>query len=182
VELNEETFSVSAQFSAKDNHEITKVEYYIDKTLVDTVTSEPFQTSYSAFNLTNGKHTLTVIAYDEVANNSQESVNFTYSSDLSATVYFISPSANDTFNQGGFPLSINSYSYSPEGIEKISLYYSQPGVSSPTLINSITNPGSNSNVIQWQNYPGAGEYNLYISVTTRNNKKATSDLLPLVIE
>ncbi|MFA6272488.1 MAG: PBP1A family penicillin-binding protein [Patescibacteria group bacterium] len=182
AELNEETFSVSAQFSAKDNHEITKVEYYIDKTLVETVTNTPFQTTYSAFNLTNGKHTLTVVAYDEVANSSQESVNFTYSSNLSATVYFVSPSANDIFNQNNFPLSINSYSYSPEGIEKISLYYSQPGVSSPTLINSITNPGSNSNTIQWQDYPETGSYNLYISVTTRNNKRATSDLLPLVIE
>jgi 1A family penicillin-binding protein len=181
-ELSEDTFSISTQFSAKDNHKIAKVEYYIDKTLVETVTSSPFQTSYSAYNLTNGKHTLTVIAYDEVQNNSQESVNFTYNSNLSATVYFVSPNKNDHINQNDFPLSIDSYSYSPEGVETISLYYSQPETSTQTLINSITSPETNSNSILWQNYPGTGEYNLYLTVVTRNNKKATSELLPLIIE
>lgn len=182
-ELNEETFSVSTKSTASGNHKINKVEYFIDKTLVESVTKKPFQTSYSPFNLTNGSHTLTVIAYDEVSNFSQASVTFSYNSDLSATVYFVSPSSSSTLNQDDFPLTIQSYSYSPAGVEKISLYYSKPNTSEPpTLINSISDPKSNSNTFVWENYPEAGLYSLYLSVTTRNNKKATSDLLPLTIE
>lgn len=179
--LDEDSFSISIKSSASSNHRLSKVEYFIDKTLVESVTKSPFQTSYSPFNLTNGDHTLTVISYDEVSNYSQDSVNFIYSSNQSATVYFTSPQPPNLIAEEDFPLSIKSYSYSPEGIEKISLYYSDSS-SSPTLINSITNPSTNTNTIVWENYPGIGTYSLYLSITTRDNKKEKSELLPLNIE
>ncbi|MBU1074955.1 PBP1A family penicillin-binding protein [Patescibacteria group bacterium] len=180
-EMDEESFSISTKSSAAGDHRLSRVDYYIDETLVESVTKNPFQTSYSPFNLTNGAHTLTVIAYDEISNFSQDSTSFTYNSSQSATVYFTSPKPSSSFTEEDFPLSISNYSYSPEGIEKISLYYSGSS-SSPTLIDSITTPLANTNTIIWEDYPAAGSYSLFLSITTRNNKKAESKLLPLVIE
>jgi 1A family penicillin-binding protein len=181
AELDEDSFNISIKSSASGNHRLVKVDYFIDKTLVESVTKNPFQTSYSPFNLTNGAHTLTVISYDEVSNFSQDSVSFTYNSSQSATVYFVSPDPSSLFNEEDFPISINSYSYSPEGVEKISLYYSSTS-SSPILINSTSNLQENTNTIIWEEYPGVGNYSLYLSVTTRDNKKKESELLPLIIE
>ena len=60
------TTSVTA--SASDNVGVTKVEFYIDSTLVATDTSSPYSYSWNTTTATNGSHSIYSKAYDAAAN------------------------------------------------------------------------------------------------------------------
>ena len=53
---------------ATDDVGVTKVEFYVDNTLISTDTTAPFGFSWDTTSLTNTTHTLTAIAYDASAN------------------------------------------------------------------------------------------------------------------
>lgn len=182
--LSESNFNISVTASASDNHQIKKVEYYIDTTLIDSITKSPFQTSYQPENLTNGDHRLLVKAFDEQSNFAEASVNFSYQSNQSATVYFTAPEQSNTFGETDFPLSLNAYAYDPNGVAQTDFYYFNSDLASPTniLIDSISSPSSNNVEVSWTEPPPAGDYKLFITLTNRNQVKTSSDQLSLSVE
>jgi len=60
------TITLSA--SASDNVGVTKVEFYVDGTLVATDTASPYSTTYNSTALANGSHNLVAKAYDAAGN------------------------------------------------------------------------------------------------------------------
>lgn len=182
--LDENNFEISVSASAGKSHRIVRVDYYIDTTLIESVTKTPFQTSYQPTNLTNGLHKLVVKAYDEIENFAEDSTNFDYQSEQSATVYFISPEQASTFSESDFPLSLSVYAYDPNGVEQIDFYYFDSELSSPSsiLIDSVKSPSSNLASINWKESPPVGKYKIYVSVVARNQKEAQSDRLSLTIQ
>jgi len=60
------TITLSA--SASDNVGVTKVEFYIDGTLVATDTATPYSTTYDSTKLSNASHNLVAKAYDAAGN------------------------------------------------------------------------------------------------------------------
>lgn len=54
--------------TATDNVGVTKVEFYVDGTLVGTDTAAPYTLAYDSTKLANGSHTLVAKAYDAAAN------------------------------------------------------------------------------------------------------------------
>ncbi len=77
--LTEKTFSIVARIDPGTNRTIKKVEYIIDQTVVDVVTSDPFTTDYQPTTLTTGAHTLTVRATNDRDNTTEVTVAFSYS-------------------------------------------------------------------------------------------------------
>lgn len=75
------TITLSA--SASDDVGVSKVEFYIDGTLVGTSTSAPYSMAFDSTTLTNGSHTLTAKAYD-AANNIGTSSAVAFTVDNSA--------------------------------------------------------------------------------------------------
>ncbi|PIY96891.1 MAG: hypothetical protein COY66_02525 [Candidatus Kerfeldbacteria bacterium CG_4_10_14_0_8_um_filter_42_10] len=181
--LNENNFDISTTVSAGSGHHLTKVEYYIDTTLIESSTKSPFQTTYQPTNLTNGDHKLIVRAYDEVLNFTEGSVNFSYQSNQDTSVYFTNPEQSGSVSSGEFPITLEAYAYDPAGISQVDFYYYDAGLSSPShiLINSVESPSSNSVSTAWAESPDTGEYKLYLVATNRNQKETESDRLSLTI-
>ncbi|PIS42809.1 MAG: hypothetical protein COT24_01615 [Candidatus Kerfeldbacteria bacterium CG08_land_8_20_14_0_20_40_16] len=181
--LNENAFNIATTVSAGQAHYLTKVEYYIDTTLIESVTSSPFQTTYQPTNLTNGDHKLTVRAYDEISNFSEDSVNFNYQSKQGSTIYFTNPGQSSSVSVDEFPINLKAYAYDPAGIDRIDFYFFDANLSSPPsiLINSVESPTSNLINSFWTEAPATGEYKLYVTVTNRNQKETGSDRLSLTV-
>jgi len=60
--------AVTVSASASDNVGVTKVEFYIDGTLVATDTATPYSTTYDSTKLSNASHNLVAKAYDAAGN------------------------------------------------------------------------------------------------------------------
>ncbi|HSX52955.1 MAG TPA: Ig-like domain-containing protein, partial [Patescibacteria group bacterium] len=64
---------VSIGAAASDNVGVAKVEFYIDSTLVSTVTASPYNYSWNTATVANGSHALTAKAYDAAGNSTTSS-------------------------------------------------------------------------------------------------------------
>lgn len=72
-ELSDTTFTVKAE--AYSEHRIIKVEFYWDDTLVKTVTSTPYEATYSVSEDVEDKHNIKVIAYDGKGDAMDDEIN-----------------------------------------------------------------------------------------------------------
>ncbi|MGZ3457806.1 MAG: Ig-like domain-containing protein, partial [Archangium sp.] len=60
--------AVTVSASASDNVGVSKVEFYVDGSLIATDTTSPYSISWNSTGVTNGSHTLTSRAYDAAGN------------------------------------------------------------------------------------------------------------------
>lgn len=76
---NNAIFKGSQTFSAtaSDNVGVTKVEFYVDNNLLVTDTVSPYQTTLDSTTLTDGTHTLKVVAYDAFNNSTLAAITVT---------------------------------------------------------------------------------------------------------
>lgn len=63
--------TVSIMLSVSDNDAITKVEIFLDGSLLTTLTAEPWESSFDATPLGQGSHQLSAVAHDRSGNSSQ---------------------------------------------------------------------------------------------------------------
>ncbi|WP_052263371.1 Ig-like domain-containing protein [Geobacter pickeringii] len=92
------TGTVNLTANATDNVGVSKVEFYIDNTLVGSDSASPYTISYATTSLTNGAHTLIAKAYDAAGNvGTSASVSITVFNDTTPpTVSVASPVAGST--------------------------------------------------------------------------------------
>jgi Zn-dependent metalloprotease len=82
------TGTITLSATASDNVGVTKVEFYIDGTLVGTDTTSPYSVTYNSANLANGTHSLVAKAYDAAGNvGSSTAVSFTTSNTSGGTTF-----------------------------------------------------------------------------------------------
>lgn len=58
---------------------VTKVEFYIDDSLIAQDTTEPYETQWDTTTVTDGSHTITAVAYDSNDNTAQDEISVTVS-------------------------------------------------------------------------------------------------------
>lgn len=69
------TFLISA--TASDDLDLNRVEFYVDSTLITTITSAPFAFNWNSYAVHNGAHTITAKAFDASGNFSSQAANIT---------------------------------------------------------------------------------------------------------
>jgi hypothetical protein len=69
--------SVGFAATASDNVGVSKVEFYVDSSLVNSDTSSPYSYSWNSTSVANGTHTVLAKAYDAAGNNASKSVSVT---------------------------------------------------------------------------------------------------------
>ncbi len=72
---------------------VKKVEFYIDSILIDEISEAPYTTIYDSTAITDGSHTIIVIAYDNANNTAQESVSIEVDN-TAPTIEILSPTNN----------------------------------------------------------------------------------------
>jgi hypothetical protein len=101
ISVSESGISGTITFSATatDNIGVTKVEFYVDKTLKGTDTTSPYSMALDSLTLAEGSHSLTGKAYDTVGNMSTSpAVTFTVNNLEPPTSYSEAESNNKTQN------------------------------------------------------------------------------------
>lgn len=177
VDIND--FSIKVKIKAGKNREIAKVEYFIDGNIVDTKTEEPFTSTYSAFSLTGGRHTLTVIATDNAGVSAEASSDFTFQADEGGTLGIISPSSGDVV----LPATIRAYVPNPEDAEVVKFYhYDSETGGDHVLIGEANNPSSNYVETLWLSAPEKGGYTLYVKVTNSDGSIDRSSNVSVTVQ
>lgn len=70
---------------ASDNLEVSKVEFYVDDTLVATDTEAPYSYALNTASYENGDHTIRAVAYDSVDNTAESSTTSSFENDEDTT-------------------------------------------------------------------------------------------------
>ncbi|WP_395851944.1 Ig-like domain-containing protein [Cystobacter fuscus] len=101
--------TVSVQASATDNSQVSRVELYVDGSLIGTSSTSPYAISWNPSAVADGDHTLTAKAYDVYGNvGTSAGVIVTVSKDVTPpTVSVTAPTESATIS-GSFHLSANA--------------------------------------------------------------------------
>ncbi|HJV66231.1 MAG TPA: Ig-like domain-containing protein [Geomonas sp.] len=170
----------SVAVSASDNVGVTKVQLYVDGSLVGTDTATPYNFSLNTTTLANGAHSLTAQAYDAAGNvgkSAAVSVNVNNVTDTTApTVAISSPAASATVSG---TTTVSMTASDNVGVSKVELYvngslYSVVG-SSP--YNCSWNTGTLSNgscTLLAKAYDAAGNVGQSATVTVNVSNSSTS--------
>lgn len=94
--------AVSVSIAASDNTGVSKVEFYLDGTLVASTSSQPFTFYWDTKNVSNGSHQLTAKAYDTASNASSATITVTVSNTVDTippVVKILSPAPGATVSK-----------------------------------------------------------------------------------
>ncbi|HAT04028.1 MAG TPA: hypothetical protein DCS29_04640 [Candidatus Magasanikbacteria bacterium] len=162
---------------------VTKVTYRIDGAYVDIVRTHPFNLNYDANNLDPGEHTLTVTVEDDVGNKLDQDIHFI----LDANPIPAGISFNGNYNNlssDDFPLSIAFNHNKLNELEEVRLYYQKDSEESVLVsqTNNFSSLFNNQIILDWSNYPGAGNYTLIAQVVGLGGEVRESERIKIVIQ
>ena len=112
------TIAITA--SASDDKGVSKVEFYIDTTLLATDTVAPYEYSWNTTTASDGSHTIKAIATDTASQTAQNTVTVTVDNvDSPPTVSITSPT-NGSFVSG--TINITASASDDKGVSKVEFY------------------------------------------------------------
>lgn len=79
--------TITIRATATDSLGIASVAFYVDSTLLGSVTTAPYTISLNTSTLSNGQHTFTAIAYDTAGNSAQSVVTVTVNNVVTSNIY-----------------------------------------------------------------------------------------------
>jgi hypothetical protein len=160
---------VPVQVTATDDTGVTRVELYVDNVLRAVETATSYTWNFDTTEISNGTHTLTVIAYDPAQNIGQASLTFTTQNNLSPlpqpSIPLNSSGANVmelAYNGGSSQLSASDIALLQNNV--VDLVVSDPIYASqiraiapnlPQLLYSNVSSLYQSSLLAWDNYADA---------------------------
>lgn len=178
-----EANSLNVQVEANANRGISRVEVYIDDQFLGTMSSGSLNGVYSIGNIATGFHTLKTIAFDDVDNSKESTleINIKSTTNLQPNVSWISPVPNFSFTTSQFPIPINFNLSNTADISQVVVYVEPSSMlGTKTALATLTNITQSNLTVVWSN-ANAGNYNISAVITTRSGATYTSSNLPLVI-
>lgn len=162
---------------------VHKVIYRIDGQLIATLTSPPFNLSFSADRLSPGVHVLSVIALDDKANQTKQDIPITLQVEpLSPFVSWVGESLNLTPNDFPHTFFLNHFDLS--NIQSVTIYQQKEGQAKSWLlsISDFSNLFNNQLSIVWKEKPDKGQWTLVAEITLLSGETKVSDLLSVNIQ
>lgn len=171
---------LTIQISASAKKGISKVNYYLDKTLLGSK-SDTNNTVYDLSSIENGYHTLTVEVQDYLQNTAVKSIDINVLlQNHTPVLNWTSPTNNSKIS---LPTKINASLSNWQSVSKIDVYYMGANETLGHFINYVE-PNNGNISITWSKKPttGAGNYIIYANIFDHSNKKYTSKQLNVSIE
>jgi hypothetical protein len=175
------TLSVSA--SASDNVGVTRVEFYVGTTLLNTDTAAPYAFAWNTTSLPNGSHTLQARASDAAGNvGTSASVTVTVSNDKTApTVSITAPAAGATVIG---TTTVSASASDTEGVTRVDFYDGTAllGTDTTTPFSytwNTTGAAAGSHTLQARAYDPTGNVGTSASVTVTVVKDTTAPTVSL---
>ncbi|OGF33473.1 hypothetical protein A2533_02550 [Candidatus Falkowbacteria bacterium RIFOXYD2_FULL_35_9] len=184
---NNETISSSnlnVEVNVSAPRGISRVEYYLDEQLINTVYSAPFNLSFNISSIFgNGYHKLKVVVFDDVDNSAEEAIDINVLAERKdPSVNWINPIGNRSLSAGDFPFVTTVQLNDVLASKKIDFYYNKNGSSATSLYGSEVAPG-NQNISVPMEYPGeAGVYELRAILTLQDNRTFSSGVVKVKVD
>jgi len=137
---------------------ITKVDYHLDGNYITTSFNYPYSLNYTiGSNVVNGYHTLKAIAYDDVENSSEVTIEINIMAERpDPDLEWMFPASGATYTEDNFPLVVKGRLTDLSNTQEVSFHYSKNADSAE--IGSIVNPSSSVVFVSWSSFPGAGSF------------------------
>ncbi len=179
--IDSETLTARVNVSAPRG--IGRVEYYLDDKLIQTVTGRPYSLNYSLSSyFGKGYHTLRVVAYDDIDNSNEATVEINITADIDEpSVIWRSPRNHQIFRQADFPVTIRVTLTDLMVTKQAKFIEKKKGESEERMISTVISPDSQDQVINWGSAFERGEYELIVEITDMNNNKYRSLVREIVV-
>ena len=156
---------------------VRRVEYFLDNELLGTSYLQPFDFVYqiSPF-ISNGAHQLKAIAFDDLDNFREQTINININLDNSEkdfNLIWLSPSSGDTLNLLDFPINLELSLDQPAKVKKIDFYYIDSAENSRWFA-YIDSPQNNKISVSWNKDLAPGVYKLYLVVKNQSDNLITT--------
>lgn len=176
AEIKEDSLLVEVEANAARG--ITKVEYYVDGVFRESAGLKPYSRRLYFGRLTDGEHTITVQAHDDVGNRKEAAVVIRLHRGLTEgagvlpeearpRVQFISPHPDDVLLVSNFPIALEMDIINGILVQFVSLYYNDAR-GNPMLIAQSGGMIDNRIKMFWNNPPQAGAYVIYAIVVDKS--------------
>ncbi len=167
--------NLNVQVQVNTPRAISRVEYYLDNQLLETVKTWPYNLSnYQLVGFDNGSHWLRVIAYDDIDNSREKSVkiNLSLPAQYSQPVIWLAPQQGEEIFAEQLPynlkLRVNNYQL----YNKADFYY-KPVAGGSSVWIGWAEIKSNQVSVQLTDIQG-GEYNFYVILSRENGQTVRS--------
>ncbi len=158
---------------------VTRVSFQVDGQTVGSATAFPFKTDYFAKILTNGKHTLRVLAEDDQGNFGEKAIEFNLNAELGPPDFSWGETSPLTLTKEDFPRSITLLPFRWNETKDLKVYLTS-GTNKKLIyiFNSRDDkPTTGRLMFTWKNFPGVGEHVLTGEMTDNNGNIKTYDLV-----
>jgi len=170
---------LTAQVTTQAPRGVSRVEYYLDGRLAQTVREAPFGLNITIEDpaITNGFYTLRAVAYDDIDNAASDEVSLNFQlPNIPSSFIWQNPTDGQTIKTRNFPFTIKAKLSRPESIQKIDLYYGGDYINTARQF-----PSGNLN-LSWLQAPAAGSYTLTAEITNNNGYTYKSEGIDITIE
>jgi len=174
---------LEAQVSVSAPRGVDRVEYYIDNTLIQTRYNRPYSLNYSISSyFVKGYHTLRAVAYDDVDNSNEASVNVNIKVDLPKPNIVWPSGTSQTFNQSDFPITVQTSLTDLSASQKVGFYLRNSSSGQENMIITHVRPARSSISLEIGNIFELGRYEVYAMIEDPNGDRHRSDVLFLDVQ
>jgi len=169
----------SAKVSVSSPRNISRVEYYLDDQLMQTVRDFPFDLNVFIEDpaITSGFYPLKAMIYDEVDNYSSSQIDLNFQLPTAPVNFnWENPKNGQTLKTSQFPITIKASLTRPENIQKIDLYYNGGYINTARQF-----PGGNLS-LQWLQAPEPSSGQLEAEITNANGYRYKSQGINIEIK
>lgn len=179
--LNNRNLIINTQVNSERG--VKKVEFYLDDTLLKSVSGEPYTYQTYLWEIQKGFHTIKTKVFDNSGYFAEAKIDINLMADLdSPTLYFNSPNNNALISNSRFPISINLIFHQPEKIKKVLIYLTNIEDNTPHLFSDISEPVEKNLNLTWSGQPSPGQYKFTSKITDVDNQTYSGGELTLNIE
>ncbi len=180
--ISQGNFTLSAVADAPRG--IERLEFFVDDEKVGEVYNSPYTYNYQVDPfLNNGNHTLKVIAFDDLDNFKEASIDINLqldTSDRDFNLIWLYPNNGDNISLNDLPLNLELNLDRPSQVKKIDFYHILPNEDSDWF-EYIENPGNSINVTL-EDELEIGIHKLYMVVKDRNDNLITTPAIIFNVE
>lgn len=162
---------------------INHIDYYIDDLLVQTVSVYPFGLNYPSAKTANGFHNIKAVAYDDVGNNNETSIEINVMAERKPISFsWTTPKANSSYYSSSFPMRFAIQISDPFNAQNIKILMRE-GHNDAKMINLFTAENINKSDLEfsWGENPSGGEYGFYAEALDKENRYSRSEELRIKV-
>ncbi|MBU1132062.1 penicillin-binding protein [Patescibacteria group bacterium] len=173
---------VQVQLSAPRG--IGRVEYYMDDKKLVAKNNYPYNLYFPLSSyFVRGYHKLKVIAYDDVDNSAETSIDINITVDIPPpAINWKNPSGNAVYSMSNFPVNLTVHITDIFASEKIKFYETNNQTEQTKNFSTVILPESNDVTVDWPAPDSAGSYEIFAEIIDPNGNSYRSQNLNISVQ